>query len=309
MIAGTNVESRSKFSLWLQAVRPFAYSASVIPVLIGTALAFTYHQGAIDWFLFPIVLIASILLHTGTNLVSEYWDFKRGVDRIDTYGSSRILVENLMQPKEVLFGGYVAFAIGFLLGLILIYFRGWEMFVLGMIGILGGIFYTSAPVNYKYLGLGDLLVFILMGPLMVIGAYFALTSDYNWQVLLVSLPVGFLVAAILNANNLRDIKHDSEAKIKTLANLIGPKASQIEYFSLVLLAYVTVIILVIFNLLSPATLLVFLSLPQAISNLKSVLKANVNNPHEIAILDVKTAQHHMLFGLLLFAGIFISGLI
>lgn len=308
MIAGTNIQSRSKLSLWMQAVRPFAYSASVIPVLVGTALAFTYHQGTVDWFLFPIVLIASVLLHTGTNLVSEYWDFKRGVDRIDTFGSSRILVENLMQPKEVLYGGYIAFAIGFLLGLVLIYFRGWEMLVLGIVGILGGIFYTSAPVNYKYIGLGDLLVFLLMGPLMVVGAYFALTNEYNWQVLLVSLPVGFLVAAILNANNLRDIKHDTEAKIRTLANIIGPKASQIEYFSLVLLAYITVIVLVIFNLLSPITLIVLLSLPPAISNLKSVLKADVNNPHEIAILDVKTAQHHMLFGLLLFIGIFISGL-
>ncbi len=309
MIASTNIESRSKLSLWMQAVRPFAYSASVIPVLVGTALAYAYFIGSIDWYLFPIVLIASVLLHTGTNLVSEYWDYKKGVDRFDTFGSSRILVENLMQPKEVLVGGYVAFALGFFLGLILVYVRGWEMLILGIVGILGGIFYTSAPVNYKYVGLGDILVFLLMGPLMVIGSYYALTGDYNTQALLVSLPVGFLVTAILHANNLRDIKHDTEAKIKTLANIIGPKASQVEYFSLVLLAYITVIALVIFNYLSVWTLVVLLSLPPAIANLKTVLKADVNNPNEIAMLDVKTAQHHMLFGLLLTVGIIIPGLL
>ena len=79
------------------------------------------------------------------------------------------------------------------------------------------LFYTGKPIGYKYIALGDFLVFTLMGPLMVIGSYYVLTGDYNTNVLYVSLPVGFLVAAILHANNLRGIVHDTQANVKTLA--------------------------------------------------------------------------------------------
>jgi 1,4-dihydroxy-2-naphthoate octaprenyltransferase len=308
MVISTQNQERSSVSIWLQASRPFAYSASVTPIIVGAMVALAYYPGEISWFLFPIALIAGVLFHAGTNLVSEYFDYKKGVDRVETYGSSRVLVEKLLDPKSVLIGGYVAFAVGFALGGILIYFRGLEMLMFGGIGLLGGYFYTGAPFGYKYVALGDFLVFTLMGPLMVIGTFFTLTGDFNINVLYISLPVGFLVAAILHANNLRDIMHDSQVKVKTVAILVGIKGSIAEYYFLVIGSFISVVIMTIFGVLSPWTLLVFISFPQALSNLKEIAKAEIDKPENIAMMDVKTAQHHMMFGLLLSIGLVLTHL-
>ncbi len=309
MVISTQNQERSSISIWFQAFRPFAYSASVTPVLVGAMIALAYYPGEIKWFLFPIAMIAGVLFHTATNLVSEYFDYKKGVDRIDTYGSSRVIVESLLEPRKVLVAGYIAFALGFALGGILIYFRGVEMLLFGVIGLLGGYFYTGAPFGYKYVALGDFLVFTLMGPLMVIGTYFTLTGDFNMNVLYISLPVGFLVAAILHANNLRDVLHDSNVKIKTMAILFGLKGSIAEYYFLVLGSFLSVVIMTIFEVLSPWTLLVFISFPQALANLREISKAEIEKPEKIAMMDVKTAQHHMMFGLLLSIGLLLSHLL
>lgn len=301
-----NSKTRSKLSIWIQAFRPFAYSASVTPVILAAMLALTYNPDRTYWFLFPVILICAVLFHTGANLVSEYFDYKNQVDKTDTFGSSRVLVEGLLQPKQVLNAGIILFALGFVLGLILVYFRGTDILILGLIGLIGGYFYTAKPFQFKYIALGDLLIFLLFGPLLVLGAYLGLTGEMNYSVLLVSIPIGFLVVAILHANNTRDIKFDRRAQIKTLAMLVGLKGAKIEYYFLIFGAFLSVILLILFKILSPWSLLVFVSLPPALKNVKLISNVDAENPASIAMLDVLTAQHHMIFGLLLSIGILIS---
>jgi len=301
-----NSKTRSKLSIWIQAFRPFAYSASVTPVILAAMLALTYNPDRTYWFLFPVILICAVLFHTGANLVSEYFDYKNQVDKSDTFGSSRVLVEGLLQPKQVLNAGIILFALGFVLGLILVYFRGTDILILGLIGLIGGYFYTAKPFQFKYIALGDLLIFLLFGPLLVLGAYLGLTGEMNYSVLLVSIPIGFLVVAILHANNTRDIKFDRRAQIKTLAMLVGLKGAKIEYYFLIFGAFLSVILLILFKILSPWSLLVFVSLPPALKNVKLISNVDAENPASIAMLDVLTAQHHMIFGLLLSIGILIS---
>ncbi|MFA7325476.1 MAG: 1,4-dihydroxy-2-naphthoate octaprenyltransferase [Candidatus Kapaibacterium sp.] len=305
----TTVQIRSKASLMMQAVRPFSFSASVVPVLVGAMFALAYFEGEILWYLFPVILIASILLHSGTNLVSEYFDLKKGVDKIDTFGSSKVLVEELLSPKTVLRAGYISFALGFLLGMILVYVHGLPILYLGLIGIAGGIFYTGKPIGYKYIAMGDILVFFLMGPFMVVGTFFSLTGVFDWNVAIVSLPIGFLVTAILNANNIRDIKHDTEAKVKTFATILGINAAKKEYYFLVFGAYLSVIIMVLTGLLHFWTLLIIISLPVALKNIKDISIAEVNNPEAVAMMDIRTAQLHMQFGLLLTIGLVLTAIL
>ncbi|UCF31930.1 MAG: 1,4-dihydroxy-2-naphthoate octaprenyltransferase [bacterium] len=300
--------SRTKLSIWLQTVRPFSFTASVTPVVVGAVLSLSF-PGQVHWFLFPLIVVCSLLFHAGTNVVSEYYDFKHGVDRPHTYGSSKVLVEGLLTPREVLYGGIALFAAGFTLGLILVMYRGAPIFWLGVIGLLGGYFYTGKPVGYKYFALGDFLVFTLMGPLMVIGSYYALTGDYTPRVLYVSLPIGFLVAAILHANNLRDIVHDGEANVRTVANIVGLKNARVVYFMLVGAAYLSVVVMVAAGVVKPWALIVFLSVPPAIKNLKSIIGARLDNVGAIAMIDIQTAQHHFLFGLLLTVGIVLSAVL
>lgn len=297
-----------KLSVWLRAIRPFSFTASVTPVLVGAVLALSF-IGEVFWFLLPLAVTCSLLFHAATNLVSEYYDFEKGVDRSHTYGSSKVLVQELLSAREVLIGGFILFGAAFALGMTMVYFRGAPVFWLGVAGLLGGFFYTGKPVGYKYLALGELIVFILMGPLMVIGSYYVMTGSYSPTVLFVSLPIGFLVAAILHANNLRDIVHDQEAKVRTVANLIGLEAARVEYFLLVGGAYLSVIMMVLTGTLGAGVLLVFLSVPPAINNMRSIRHARLDNVSAIAMIDVQTAQHHFLFGALMTTGIAISTLL
>jgi len=291
-------KNRSKFSIWIQAVRAFSFTASSVPVLLGAALALNY-PGKVMWVLLPVVYIAGLLIHAATNLINDYYDYKKGVDKDYTYGSSGVILQGLLPAKQVLIGGFVLFAITAARGVILVAVRGVPMLVLGLIGLIGGYFYSGHPWGYKYYGLGDFLVFILMGPLMVIGSYYALTGNYHYFVLLISLPVGFLVAAILQANNTRDIRHDKDAGVKTLENILGHKAAKVGYCFSVTTAYLSVVLMVIFKILPVWSLAVVLTLPLALKNMKKLAKSHSDKPEEIATIDVETAQLHFGFGLLL----------
>lgn len=299
-MTSATVAENTTFKVWVQAARPFSYTAAIVPILVGAMYSLVYNPTGANlmWALFPVCMIAGILFQMGTNLVSEYFDYKKGVDREDTFGSSRVLVEEKIKPRKVLWGGILTFAVGFALGLILVYFRGTDMLILGLIGLLGGFFYTGFPIGYKYYALGDILVFALMGPLMVIGTYFAMTGHYDWNVFFISIPIGLLVAAILNANNIRDIMHDSQANIKTMAMLFGIQGSKSEYYFLVIGAFVSVITLVAIGVLHWVSLIVLISLKPAIDNIKFISKAEVQNPDKILMADVMTAKHHMMFGVL-----------
>ena len=287
---------------WLQAVRAFSFTASIIPVVVAGVLALS-SNGPVRWELGVLAAVGAVLFHAGTNLVSDAEDFSRGVDREGTHGGSGVLVAGLLPASQVFWAGVGLFVLGILVGLVLVWARGLTILWLGLAGLLGGFFYGGKPFGYKYIALGDLMVFVLMGPLLVIGAYFALTGDLHINVLYVSIPVGCLVAAILSSNNLRDIANDSHANIKTLANVMGPTASAIEYYLLVGAAYVVVVIMVVASVASPWCLLALLSLPLAIKNVMAIRRAGARETSDLADIDVRTAKLHFLFGVLLSLGL------
>ena len=302
----TIISHKSALCIWIQAVRPFAFTASMVPVFLAAALAMRSDE-PVRWGLFPLVVAASLLIHTGTNLINDYFDFRKGVDRPDTRGSSRVLVDGLLQPHQVLLAGLAAFAATAAVGLIFIALCGWPILVLGLIGMAGGFFYTALPVAYKYIGLGDACVFWLMGPLMVVGAFLVLTGLWSWQAMAIALPVGSLVAAILSGNNLRDIADDAAASVKTTAGLLGHRAARIEYAALVTSAYILILILIAMDLLPVWSLLTFLSLPPALRNIRTALRSAPTTAHTLATLDVQSAQVHLLFGVLLIVSVVLGG--
>jgi len=298
------LQQRSKISIFLQAIRAFSLVAAVIPVLVGSSLAL-YYQGKVDWYLLPIIIICSLLFQSATNMINDYYDYKKGVDQKHTYGSSRVLVDEVMKPKSLIRMGLIVMGIGLALGMLLVYVRGIPMLILGVAGALGGYLY-SGFMGYKYFALGDIMVFLLMGPLMVIGSYFALTGNYYYELWIESIPVGCLVLSILQANNHRDIHNDSSAKIKTVSILIGYKISKIEYFSLVISAYASVVVMIAVKMISPLAAIVLLALPMALKNMKLMKNSTPDNSESIAMLDAASAQHHLLFGVLYSIGIIIG---
>lgn len=299
---------RSSFSLWMQAVRPFAFSASITPVLLGTALAY-FEQGVFHVHYFLAAMFGGVLLHSGTNLVSEYYDLIKGADKLHTFGSSRVLVDNLMEPKRVLRGGLACFGVAFLIGIYLALVFGLPIVVLGIIGLLGGFFYTGAPLGYKYKALGEPLVFTLMGPLMVLGAYFVQIGQLSWTPVIVSIPISILVAGILNANNLRDIPHDKEAGFVTIPGLLGWSTARIAYHILIISAYVSLIVMVIAKVVPIWSLVALITIIPSLKLHKIAGSAQPMTPSDLAVLDVSTAQLHLQFGLLSTIGVVMGRLL
>lgn len=306
MSSAIATSERSQMSMWIQAARTFSFPASVVPMLVGIMWTLGTYTGQIYWELVPVILLAGVLFHAGSNMVNDYFDYKKGVDLEDSYGSSRIIVEGHLSPKSVLNGGLLMFAIGFALGMILVYYHGLPIFIIGLIGLFGGLLYTGFNVAYKYYALGDLFVFLMFGPMMVLGTFTALTGQLDYNTFFVSIPIGLLTVAILNANNIRDIKHDKQAKISTMATLMGVKASLIEYNLLVFGAFSSVIIMAVVGFIPYWTLLVLISLKPAIDNIKYLSAADVNKPEDIMIGDVRTAQHNLMFGVLYSIGLLLG---
>jgi len=291
----------------MQAVRPFSFTASFTPVLLGTALAY-FEAGVFHWNFFIAAFIGGILLHAGTNLISEYYDLKTGADKKDTLGSSRILIESLMEPARVLRGGFVCFGVAFLIGIYLTIHFGMPIVVLGIVALLGGFFYTGKPFGYKYRALGEPLVFMLMGPLMVLGGHFVQAGTLSWMPVLVSIPIGILVAGILTANNLRDIPDDTTAGFVTIPSLLGWTASRIGYRLMLISAYVALIALVSMGVVPIWGLIALLSIIPSLKLHKIVSAAKPMVKHDIATLDISTAQLHAQFGLLLTVGFILASI-
>ncbi|HNX81759.1 MAG TPA: 1,4-dihydroxy-2-naphthoate octaprenyltransferase [Candidatus Omnitrophota bacterium] len=285
------------FKIWVQLLRAPFFTASLIPMLVGASLALTCPH-PVSWNLLPLILLCGILIHAGANVLNDYFDFKNEVDTTTSLGSSHIIPNQLIKPTAVLIYGMAFLTLAFILGLILVIIRGEIMFAIGITGIIAGYVYTGKPFALKYHGLGNPLIFIIMGPLMVIGAYYALTGTYRGSVLLTSIPIGFLVTAILTGNNIRDSAHDHTANITTLEIKLGFTQARVLYNGLIIGAYAAIAAMAATKIHSWWILLTFLSLPLAAKSMALLEKSSAQDLHTIASLDTQTARVHLVFGLL-----------
>src|SRR3954452_1770464 len=294
---------RRAAGVW-EILRPFAYTASVIPVLAGAALAWV--DGRWEWLPFLAALAGGILLHSGTNIVNEIYDVRQGIDTITSPRASHALVKGRLTERSAFVAALVAFGLAITVGLYLVLLRGPAIVVLGLLGLVGGYGYTAPPLQYKYRALGVPLVFLLMGPLMVVGSYFAITGSWSLSALVLSIPVGLLVAAILHGNEWRDISEDTRAGIVTLSSRLGKEWAHYGYVALILGAYITLGLAVAFRLLPPATLLAILSLPFLAQVMRSAELGATGQARAIAMIDLQTARLHLAFGALLVLGVLLS---
>jgi 1,4-dihydroxy-2-naphthoate octaprenyltransferase len=251
----------------------------------------------INWLNGWLALTGAIVLQAAGNLISDYFDYRHQVDRQETFGSSRMLVDGVFMPETILRYGLVFLASGVLIGLYLLFNSGWHLLWTGVSGILGACFYY----RLKYVALGDLLIFIIYGQLIALGTAYVMIPRLDVHVLWLSVPVGLLVVNILHANNTRDILHDMQAHIKTWPMLIGLGASKIQYAILACGSYLAVILLVAFQVVHPFCLSVLVTLPLALKNMKQMQTATIEQLERIRNLDAASARLVLLFGLLLTA--------
>jgi 1,4-dihydroxy-2-naphthoate polyprenyltransferase len=300
---GSLVRRRSA-AIW-EILRPFAYTASVIPVMAGGALAAV--DGLFAWAPFIAALIGGVLIHSGTNIVNEIYDVRKGIDTIASPRGSHAIVAGRLRERQAYIVALAAFGLAIVDGLYLFALRGPAILVLGLIGLAGGYFYTAPPFQYKFHALGVPLVFVLMGPLMVVGSYFAVSGEWSATALIVSIPVGCLVAAILHGNEWRDISEDTRAGIVTLSSQIGRDWAHYSYVGLVLAAYISLGLTVAVGLIPATTMIAIASLPYLVRVIRAAELGASGQARAIAMIDLRTAQLHLAFGGLLVAGILLSG--
>lgn len=290
------------------ATRPWSFPASTMPALLTISYIFFIKNGIgieINWWYGVLAFFGAAIFQASGNLIGDYYDFKYHVDRKESFGSSRMLVDGVFQPKVILRFGLVLLFIGILLGLFLCYQTGIDLLWIGLIGAAATFFYYKL----KFAALGDLTIFIIYGPLIGLGTAYVMTGELMWMTLILNIPVAFLVVNILHANNTRDIRDDGKANIRTQAMLLGIKGAKMQYLILAIGAYVGVILMVVFKMIHPLTLLVLLTFPIALKNIRQMQTAEIEKPEKIYNLDAQSAQLVLIFSLLFSISNFISVLL
>lgn len=301
--------------LFMMTVRVYAFPASIIPILYGSILAIILVPDLKFNFLnFIITLIGGVAIHVTTNLVNDIYDFKIGIDKEDKeigipHGGSMVISKGLVGVKDMKILSVITTAIAISAGVYLYFVAGIWILYLSIFGLFSAIYYTASPIALKYKALGDIQVFISFGTGMTLGSYIVQTHEFSWIPVILSIPLGFLIDAILHSNNIRDIKFDRTFGVKTLPILIGEQLSKYVYYFLIIGAYVSIIFFVAFKLLPWPALLNLITLPTAfklIRMLKDIPQGNIERFEFGTKHNLMTAQFNMQFGLMLTLGLLIS---
>lgn len=270
-----------------------------MPVLFGTSLAFT--DGVSSWGPFFAMLLASLLIQAATNMFNEFYDEQRGLDTEGSVGIAGSIVQGRIKARSVLFGALVCYTMALFLGLYLVYVGGWPILLLGCLSALGGYVYSAGPRPIAYTPASEATVFIFMGPVIVIIAYGVQAGSYPPAVLAAATPIGALVAAILLANNVRDLDSDRRGGRNTLPVAMGRGGGIAVYKGLLVGSYVSLLALVISGVVSAGSLLVFLSVPLVLRLWRGISATKM--PERLDPIVKVTAGLHAVFGLLYALGV------
>jgi len=292
----------SKTALWIKALRAPFFQAVIVPALLGTAIAW-YRTGSFHLVYFLLTLFGLLFINAGTNLTNDYFDHKSNNDEINKEytlfnGGSRVIQDGLVAPKTILTVAIVCFSLAVVIGLYLTYTHGWVILALGFFGIVTGFFYTASPVRIGYRGWGEFIVGLNCGPLPILGAYYVQTKTFSLEVLLISIPVGLLITAILYINQFPDYECDKAVKKRTLIVLLGPEKAKTGYYILMLLTYIIIGTCSILKITPWITLISLITIPLAVKA-SIVLKNNYTGGRKLIPAMGSTIITHLLTGLLL----------
>jgi 1,4-dihydroxy-2-naphthoate octaprenyltransferase len=244
------------------AARPRTLPAAAAPVLVGSAVAF--YEDVFQFAPTLAALLCALLLQVGANIANDVFDFRRGADTTDRLGPPRVTAMGLLSPRRALAGMWIALGLAGLIGAYLVAVGGWPILLSGLLAIASAIAYTGGPFPLGYNGLGDVFVFVFFGPVAVCGTYYVQAGTVSGLAVWASIPVGFLVVAILVVNNVRDVDTDRAAGKRTLAVRLGDRAARFEYALLMIVSYLLPLILAVAGVAPAWVLLTWLSVPLAI---------------------------------------------
>jgi len=206
---------------WWLAVRPKTLPAAVVPVWVGSVLAWKLTGG---WSpgLTACALLSALAIQVATNFFNDALDFRKGADTERRLGPVRVTASGMVAPRTVVVAGVGALLVAVLLALPLVEARGWPILAIGVPSLYFAWGYTGGPVPLAYRGLGELFVLIFFGLVAVAGTVFVNVGGWYWgPSLLLGAQVGCLSTALIAINNLRDVAEDTRSGKRTLAVRFG----------------------------------------------------------------------------------------
>ncbi len=287
---------------WILAARPATLPAAAVPVIVGAAIAMS--EGAqFRALVFVVTLACALLIQIGTNFANDYSDFHRGADHAGRLGPVRVTQSGLISANDVRRGIIAAFGLAVLLGMWLVYVGGWPILAIGVASVIAGLAYTGGPFPFGYYALGDLFVFVFFGLIAVAGTAYLQLGHWSRFSILLAIPTGLLVTNILVVNNLRDLPTDKAARKRTLAVLIGDKATRAQYALFALAAFAIPVVIALRNANHHTLLLPLAVLPMAIGLIQKVAKGT--SGRDLNPILKKTGKLLLFFGILLSIGVVI----
>lgn len=303
----------SKLRSWVTELRAPFLTASTLPVLVGSAVAWA-SSGVILWDYLLLSLAAGVSLHLAANVANDYFDHRSGNDELNVEfirpfsGGSRVIQRGLLKPSEVLLGSLVFLGLGMSIGIYLAWMRGLILLLLGAVMVFSACFYTGPPIDLAKRGVGELTVGLNFGVLAVLGASYVQTRALGWEPMAAGIPLGALIAAVLYVNEFPDYQADRAVGKRTLVVRLGRKRAVLGYGALLASAYLSIVVSAAVGLMSPFTLLGLLTLPLALKAY-GCARSHHAEPRQLVPANALTVAIHLATGLLIALGYVLQGLL
>lgn len=266
---------------WYKNARPISLPQSMLPALTAVALSYSGGELEFSWIAAVASVIGVALMHLALNLLDDWFDYRAGSaearQKVATEGfrgrmiKYPYLTSGEATPKQLLGAVACFFAGAAMCGAVVIAVRGW--LILGWVAaaLVVGVSYSGGPLKLGFRGLGEFVVFIMFGPLMMSGVYYAITGALDWKITWLSIAVGLLVTNIVYSHSVLDSIPDAKMGKKTMAHLMGSTKGQIFLSALInIVPYIMVVIGVVLGQLHPAYLATLTVLPISIWLVKSL---------------------------------------
>jgi len=273
---------------WVLGARVKTLPAAVAPVLVGTSFA-----PKINWINAGLALIVSLFLQIAVNFSNDYSDGILGTDT-NRVGPTRLVASGLASAKAVRRAAFISFATACIAGTLLSLNTTLWLILVGVISVLAAWGYTGGKKPYGYLGFGEFSVFVFFGLVATIGSYYVQTQQINWEIVLLSFPIGSLSCAILIINNLRDRPLDEISGKRTLAVKLGDQKTRYFYGFLLLITQLTLLLAISIN---RQIAFVMICLPLVYQVLRQVLRG-AKGEELIAVLG-RTARVQLITAVLI----------
>ncbi|MCC6384920.1 MAG: prenyltransferase [Bacteroidia bacterium] len=297
---------KSKMRAWKEAIRPLSMTASLIPILLGGAIA--YHLTAeFKWTLFLLTLLGGLMIQAGTNMINDWKDAERDNENVEGVrpftGGSRMIQLGLISRADMGFFGILLSICAAAIGFFLASQSGWGLLALMVYGLIAGLLYTNEKKKFSFVnlapGVAEFLIATTFGVLMTMGAFYVQTGYFSLQVFLLSLPVALLITNVLVINQFQDAGSDEKSKKRTLVVRWGkPKAKNL-LITLFVTAYLIILLLPPLDYAPYSLYFAFLAIPFVVQAIRYIQKNYSKTSFDLISGNAHTAIAHLFTGLLL----------